>query len=55
MLGVPIVSSGNVPYNTAVMVDVSSLAMALGTPEFDVSQVATVVMTNADGTIPDDG
>ena len=58
VLGVPIVSSGNVPYNTAVMVDVSSLAMALGTPEFDVSQTATVVMNNADGTIPtmaDDG
>ena len=58
VLGVPIVSSGNVPFDTAVMVDVSSLAMALGTPEFDVSQVATVVEANADATAPtmaDDG
>ena len=58
VLGVPIVSSGNVPHDTAVMVDVSSLAMALGTPEFDVSQVATIVMNNADDqppTMADDG
>jgi len=52
VLSVPIVSSGNVPYGTAVMVDVSSLAMALAAPEFDVSQVATVVMANADATAP---
>lgn len=40
------------------MVDVSSLAMVLDMPMFDVSQVATVVEANADGVAPtmaDDG
>jgi hypothetical protein len=59
VLNVPVISSGNVqPVDTAVMVDASSLAMALDAPQFDVSQVATVVMVNADDTIPsmsDDG
>ena len=48
ILNVPVVSSGNVkPADTAVMVDASSLAMALDAPQFDVSQVATVVMADA--------
>jgi len=59
VLNVPVISSGNVkPADTAIMVDASSLAIALDPPEFDVSQVATVVMANADGTAPtmaDDG
>lgn len=52
ILTVPIVSSGNVPYGTAYMFDASSLAFALDAPMFDISQVATVVMANADGTAP---
>ena len=55
---VPVVASANVPYNTAIMVDASSLAMVLDAPMFDISQVATVVMSNADTTAPtmaDDG
>jgi len=58
LLTVPVISSGNVPDDVAVMVDASSLAMALDAPMFDISQVATVVMANADGTAPtmaDDG
>jgi len=59
VLNIPVVYSGNVkPADTAIMVDASSLAMALDVPEFDVSQVATVVMADADGTAPtmaDDG
>jgi HK97 family phage major capsid protein len=58
LLTVPVISSGNVPADVAVMVDASSLAMALDAPMFDISQVATVVMANADGTAPtmaDDG
>jgi HK97 family phage major capsid protein len=58
LLSLPVVSSGNVPIGTAAVVDVSSLAMALDAPMFDISQVATVVMANADITAPtmaDDG
>jgi len=58
LLTVPIISSGNVPVDVAVMVDASSVAMALDAPMFDISQVATVVMANADATAPtmaDDG
>lgn len=58
VLNVPVVSSGNVPYNTAVMVDVSSLAAAFDGPQYRVSQEATVVYANANGSAPthaDDG
>jgi len=58
LLTVPVISSGNVPATVALMVDASSIAMALDAPMFDISQVATVVMANADGTAPtmaDDG
>jgi len=47
VLGVPVVSSAHVPAGTVVMVDVSSLAMVLDVPMFDVSQVATVVEADA--------
>jgi hypothetical protein len=52
ILNVPIISSGNVPNNTVIMVDASSLAMALDAPMFDISQVATIVEADADGTPP---
>jgi hypothetical protein len=58
VLGVPVVSSARVPAGTVVMVDVSSLAMILDAPMFDISQVAAVVEANADTTPPtmaDDG
>jgi hypothetical protein len=58
LLTVPVISSGNVPATVAMMVDASSIAMALDAPMFDISQVATVVMANADTTAPtmaDDG
>lgn len=58
VLQTPIVSSGNVPVDTAIMVDASSLIMALDAPMFDISQVATIVMADADDTAPtmaDDG
>jgi hypothetical protein len=58
LLTVPVISSGNVPATVAMMVDASSIAMALDAPMFDISQVATIVMSNADGAAPtmaDDG
>jgi HK97 family phage major capsid protein len=58
VLGVPVVSSAHVTQGTAVMVDVSSLAMILDMPMFDVSQVAAVVEADAGAAAPtmaDDG
>jgi HK97 family phage major capsid protein len=58
VLGVPVVSSGNVPQGVAVMADLSSMAFALDAPEFDISNVATVVMADAGAAAPtmaDDG
>jgi HK97 family phage major capsid protein len=52
VLNLPVVSSGNVPVKTAIMVDVSSLATAFDGPEYRISQEATVVFANADGTAP---
>jgi HK97 family phage major capsid protein len=58
LLSVPVISSGNVPQGVAIMVDASSVAMALDAPMFDISQTATLVMADADATAPsmaDDG
>lgn len=52
LLGLPIISSANVPLHTAIIVDAAYLATAFDTPLFDVSRVATVVEANADATAP---
>jgi HK97 family phage major capsid protein len=52
LLGVEIISSQHVPAATAILVDAAALAVAFDTPEFDVSDVATVVESNANGTAP---
>lgn len=52
LLGIPVISSTNVPANTAILVDAAYFATAFGTPEFDVSETATLTMANADGVAP---
>lgn len=52
LLGYPIISSTAIPDNTLTAIDVNSLATAMGMPEIDVSDTATVVMSNADDTAP---
>jgi len=52
LLGVEIISSQNVPASTAILVDAAAFATAFDTPQFDVSDVATVTESNANGTAP---
>jgi HK97 family phage major capsid protein len=58
LLGVEVIRSLNVPVDTCIMVDAATLATAFDATMFDVSDVATVVEANSDGTAPtmaDDG
>jgi HK97 family phage major capsid protein len=52
LLGMEVISSQNVPANTAILIDASVFATAFDTPTFDVSDVATVTESNANGTAP---
>lgn len=52
LLGIPVIASANVPQHTAVIVDAAYLATAFDAPEFDISEQATIVEANADGTAP---
>jgi len=52
LLGVEVISSQHVPANTAILVDAATFATAFDAPMFDVSDVATVVESNATGTAP---
>lgn len=52
LLGARLIISTNVPTDVIIALDASSLATAYGTPEFDVSDTATLVMNNADDTPP---
>jgi len=52
LLGVEVISSQHVPANTAILIDAATFATAFDTPMFDVSDVATVVESNANGTAP---
>ena len=52
LLGIEIISSMHVPAGTAILVDASTIATAFDAPTFDVSDVATVVESNANGTAP---
>jgi len=58
LLGVPIVSSTNVPAAEVTIVDAASFVSANDNPEFKVSDQATLTMANSDHTAPtqaDDG
>jgi len=52
LMGMPVISSGNVPQHHVVIVDAAYLATAFDSPMFDVSDVATVVENSADTTAP---
>jgi len=52
LLGIDVVSSHNVPANTAILIDAAAMATAFDAPTFDVSDVATVTEANANGTAP---
>ncbi len=47
ILGIEIISSQHVPANVAILVDAATFATAFDTPTFDISDVATVVESNA--------
>jgi HK97 family phage major capsid protein len=47
LLGLEVISSMNVPANTAIVMDAATFATAFDTPIFDVSDMATVVEANA--------
>jgi hypothetical protein len=52
LLGVPVIVSANVPGGSVLVVDADSFAAANAAPEFMVSDQATIVQANADGTAP---
>lgn len=52
LLGVEVISSQHVPANTAILVDAATFATAFDAPMFDVSDVATVVESNAAAAAP---
>jgi len=52
LLGVEVISSQHVPANTAILIDASTFATAFDAPSFDVSDVATVVESNAGAAAP---
>ncbi|WP_029048568.1 phage major capsid protein [Cupriavidus sp. amp6] len=52
LLSIPVISSANVPQHLAVMVDAAYVATAFDIPQFEVSDIATVVEASADATVP---
>jgi hypothetical protein len=52
LLGMEVISSQNVPANTAILIDASTFATAFDIPMFDISETATIVEANADATAP---
>jgi hypothetical protein len=52
LMGMEVISSTNVPKGELILVDASCLATAFDVPEFEVSDVATVVESNANITAP---
>lgn len=50
ILGVELISSMNVNPGSVILVDAANFVTGLGTPEFDASDTATIVMANADTT-----
>jgi len=52
LMGADIVASTNVPVGDVILVDAAHLATGLGTPEFDVSDTATLVMADSGAAAP---
>ena len=52
LLGVPVITSSNVPADLVMIVDCNSLAIANASPYFSVSDQTSLTMANADGTAP---
>jgi HK97 family phage major capsid protein/HK97 family phage prohead protease len=52
LLGVPVLTSTNVTDTVVMIVDAASFASANDTPDFNISDQATLTMANADGTAP---
>ena len=52
LLGVPIVTSTNVPADVMIAMDAAAMGYGIGAPMFDTSESATLTMANADGTAP---
>lgn len=52
LMGVPVIVSTNCPADHVFIVDLADFGTAFGAPEFDVSDQATLVMVNDDGTDP---
>lgn len=52
LMGVPLIVSTNCPAANVYIIDAADFGTAFGTPEFDVSDTATLVMVNDDGTDP---
>lgn len=52
LMGVEVVASANVALGDVILVDAANFATGLGSPEFDASDTATLVMANADGVAP---
>lgn len=52
LFGADIIASTYVPATVVAMVDAADFATAFGTPEFEVSDVATIVEANDDGVAP---
>jgi len=52
LMGGDLVTSTNVPAGDVILIDAANFATGLGSPEFDASDTATLVMANADGNPP---
>lgn len=52
LMGVPLIVSTNCPADQVYIIDAADFGTAFGTPEFDVSQQATLVMIDDDGVAP---
>ena len=52
LMGIPIISSTNCPADHVFIIDLADFGTAFGTPEFDVSDQATLVMADDDGVAP---
>jgi HK97 family phage major capsid protein len=51
-MGTTLIASTTVPVGKVIMIDAADFATGLGSPEFDVSDTATLVMANDNGTAP---
>jgi hypothetical protein len=52
LMGVPLIISTNCPADHVFIIDLADFGTAFGTPEFDVSEQATLVMADDDGVAP---